>query len=123
VPLYRSRADQFGDLVLEAVSRLEPRWEAELARIEFAVQEVPDHDPPDDAVEPVPLASLDPGAEDRPGQPGHKPRIVLFRRALLARAEDEEELAELVLDVVVEEVAQLLGLDPEAVDPDYPGDD
>jgi hypothetical protein len=30
--------------VLEAVARLEPRWEAELSDIEFAVQEVPDAD-------------------------------------------------------------------------------
>ncbi|MDQ1485043.1 MAG: Zincin-like metallopeptidase, partial [Actinomycetota bacterium] len=30
-----------------------------------------------------------------------------------------EELAELVHDVVVEEVAEFLGLEPEAVDPGY----
>ena len=45
---------------------------------------------------------------------------MLYRRPLLARAEGEEELADLVLDVVVEEFAQLLGIDPEAVDPGYP---
>jgi predicted Zn-dependent protease with MMP-like domain len=118
VPLNRSRAQQFGDLVLEAVARLEPRWESELARIEFAVQEVPDHDPPDDTPDAVPLAGLDPGSQD-PADPGHGPRIILYRRALLARADDEEELAELVLDVVVEEVARLLGVDPEIVDPGY----
>ena len=44
VPLYRSRAQQFDDIVLEAVARLEPRWEAELSGVEFAVQEVPDAD-------------------------------------------------------------------------------
>ena len=104
--------------MLEAVARLEPRWESELAGIEFAVQEVPDHDPPDDAPDAVPLAGLDPGSED-PQDPAHGPRIILYRRALLARADDEEELADLVLDVVVEEVARLLGLDPEVVDPDY----
>jgi hypothetical protein len=41
----------------------------------------------------------------------------------MARAEGEDELGELVLDVVVEEFARLLGLDPQIVDPDYPGDD
>ena len=30
--------------MLEAVARLEPRWETELADVEFAVQEVPDFD-------------------------------------------------------------------------------
>jgi predicted Zn-dependent protease with MMP-like domain len=110
VPLHRSRAQQFGDLVLEAVARLEPRWESELSRVEFAVQEVPDSDPPDNVADAVPLARLDSGPE---------PRIVLYRRALLARADDEDELADLVLDVVVEEFARLLGIDPEAVDPGY----
>ena len=47
---------------------------------------------------------------------------MLYRRPLMARAEGEEELAELVLDVVVEEFARLLGIDPEAVDPGYPDD-
>jgi predicted Zn-dependent protease with MMP-like domain len=118
VPLHRSRAQQFGDLVLEAVAQLEPRWESELSRIEFAVQEVPDHDPPDDAPDAVPLAGLDLGSPD-PLDPGHGPRIILYRRALLARADDEDELADLVLDVVVEEFARLLGVDPQIVDPGY----
>jgi predicted Zn-dependent protease with MMP-like domain len=122
VPLHRSRAQQFGDLVLEAVARLEPRWQAELAQIEFAVQEVPDRDPPDDARDAVPLARLDPGSGDGT-DPEHGPRIILYRRALLARADGEEELAELVLDVVVEEFAALLGIDPETVDPGYDEDE
>jgi predicted Zn-dependent protease with MMP-like domain len=122
VPLYRSRAQQFGDLVLEAVARLEPRWQAELSQVEFAVQEVPDRDPPDDAGDAVPLARLESGSGD-PADPDHGPRIILYRRALLARADGEEELADLVLDVVVEELATLLGLDPEVVDPGYDEDE
>ncbi len=120
VPLYRSRAQQFDDLVLDAVTRLEPRWEAELSGIEFAVQEVPDEEIQGDDLVPVPLARLDPGETDPGAQGGaHSPRIVLYRRPLLARAEDEEELSELIFDVVVEEVAELLGLDPDAIDPGY----
>jgi predicted Zn-dependent protease with MMP-like domain len=45
------------------------------------------------------------------------PRIVLYRRPLAARADSEEELGELVFEVVVEEFARLLGIDPEDVDP------
>jgi predicted Zn-dependent protease with MMP-like domain len=37
----------------------------------------------------------------------------------MARAEDEEELSELVFDVVVEEFAEILGVDPETIDPGY----
>jgi Zincin-like metallopeptidase len=104
--------------VLEAVARLEPRWETELSGVEFAVQEVPDAD--DDA-DGVPLAQIVRGSPDTsdPGNPATAPRIVLFRRPLLARAEDEDELSELIFDVVVEEVAEILGVDPEVIDPGY----
>jgi hypothetical protein len=38
VPSYRTRAQQFDDMVLDAVARLESRWETELEGVEFAVQ-------------------------------------------------------------------------------------
>jgi predicted Zn-dependent protease with MMP-like domain len=122
VPLYRSRAQQFDDLVLEAVARLEPRWESQLSDVEFAVQEVPDFDTSEE--EGVPLARIVRGSPDAgaPGDPEDRaggPRIVLFRRPLLARAEDEEELSELIFDVVVEELAEILGVDPDIIDPGY----
>jgi predicted Zn-dependent protease with MMP-like domain len=125
VPLYRSRAQRFDDLVLEAVAQLEPRWEAELSGVEFAVEEIPAADQPDDDPEPVPLARLDPGsaAGGDPRHPARPARIVLYRRPLMARADDEEDLSELVLDVVVEEFARLLGVDPQTVDPGYPDED
>ena len=124
-PLYRSRAERFDDLVLQAVSKLEPRWEAELSGIEFAVEEIPAAELPDDEPEPVPLARLDPGSAEtgNPERPARPARIVLYRRPLMARADGDEELGELVLDVVVEEFARLLGIDPEAVDPGYPAED
>ena len=105
--------------MLEAVARLEPRWETELADVEFAVQEVPDFDTADE--EGVPLARIVRGSPDISdlGNPAAGPRIVLFRQPLLARAEDEEELSELVFDVVVEEFAEILGVEPEIVDPGY----
>jgi predicted Zn-dependent protease with MMP-like domain len=119
VPLYRSRSQQFDDIVLEAVARLEPRWETELADVEFAVQEVPDSDIME--VDGVPLARIMRGSPDTsdPMNPATGPRIVLFRRPLLARAEDEDDLSELVFDVVVEEFAEILGVEPETIDPGY----
>ena len=124
VPLYRSRAQQFDDLVLDAVARLEQRWEAELSGIEFAVQEVPDEEIRGEEMVPVPLARIDPGEADPQDPAGARsPRIVLYRRPLLARADDEDELSELIFDVVVEEFAELLGLDPDTIDPGYPESD
>jgi predicted Zn-dependent protease with MMP-like domain len=125
VPLYRSRSERFDDLVLLAVSQLEPRWEAELAGVEFGVEEIPPSDLASDDPEPVPLARLDQGSPDSgsPDRPAQPARIVLYRRPLVARADSEDDLGELVLDVVVEEFARLLGLDPQIVDPGYPGED
>jgi predicted Zn-dependent protease with MMP-like domain len=124
-PIYRSRAERFDDLVLMAVTQLEPRWETELAGVEFGVEEIPPADAPTDDPEPVPLARLEPGSPGTadPAHPAQPARIVVYRRPLMARAEGDEELGELVLDVVVEEFARLLGLDPQIVDPGYPSDD
>ena len=125
IPIYRSRSERFDDLVLVAVTQLEPRWEAELAGVEFAVEEIPPADMASDDPDPVPLARIDPesGDADNPEHPARAARIVIYRRPLMARADGEEELGELVLDVVVEEFARLLGLDPQIVDPGYPGED
>jgi predicted Zn-dependent protease with MMP-like domain len=119
--MYRTRAQQFDDMVLDAVARLEPRWESELAGVEFAVQEVPEAEELADDSGPLPLARVVPGSLDPrdPASPASPTRIVVYRRPLLARAEDDDELGDLIFDIVVEEFARVLGLDPEAVDPGY----
>lgn len=119
VPLARSRSEQFDDLVLDAVEHLEGRWEKELAGVEFAVDPVPDlaadAEPGEELVgdDGVPLARLVAGSG------GAASRIVIYRRPVEARAPDRAELADLVHDVVVEQVARLLGVDPDVVDPPY----
>ncbi len=117
-PLSRSRSQQFDDLVLDAVEEIERRWPAELKGVEFAVEDVPPELPEfdSDVLEDgrVPLARLVPV----PGRSDRAPaRIVLYRRPLEARALDREDLGDLVHDVVVEQVAHLLGKDPDEVDP------
>jgi predicted Zn-dependent protease with MMP-like domain len=125
IPLARSRAEQFDDLVLDAVEDIERRWERELAGVEFAVEDVPwvEHTSPDEVVldadvlddGSVPLARVLPAhREDGREVP---PRIVVYRRPLEIRAHDREDLADLVRDVVVDQVAVLLGRDPEEIDP------
>ena len=114
VPLSRTRAEIFDDLVLDTVENLERRYAKELAGVEFAVEDVPpqlnvyDSDVLEDGD--VPLARLLPG---RPGRHGVPPRIVLYRRPLEFRAMDRDDLADLVHDVIIEQVANLLGVDPE----------
>ncbi|UMG94658.1 metallopeptidase family protein [Nocardioides sp. TF02-7] len=49
-------------------------------------------------------------------------RLVVFRRPIEHRAADRSDLEAMVLTVVVEQVADLLGLPPSEVDPRYPDD-
>jgi predicted Zn-dependent protease with MMP-like domain len=57
------------------------------------------------------------------GRIGENQMTMGWPAARLARADDEDDLGELVLDVVVEEFARLLGLDPHTVDPGYPDEE
>ena len=125
VPLTRTRGEQFDDLVLDAVEELEHRWERELAGVEFAVEDVPwvEHTDPDEVVPDadvlddgsVPLARLLPAHRENGRDVAA--RIVIYRRPLELRAHDRDDLADLVRDVVVDQVAVLLGRDPEEIDP------
>jgi len=121
VPLYRTRSEQFDDIVLDAVARLEPRWEAELASVEFAVQEVPEPEELADDSGDIPLARVIPGTPDRgdADRPATPTRIVVYRRPLLARADNDDDLSDLVYEVVVEELARALGIDPDTIDPHF----
>jgi predicted Zn-dependent protease with MMP-like domain len=114
VPLSRTRAAAFDELVVEAVEHLESQWGDELEQVQFAVEDVPPaallgRSP----VEPVPLGAWFPATDGRPAQ------IVVYRRPIEARSSGTDEVAELVHDVVVEKVADLLGLDPDVIDPGY----
>jgi predicted Zn-dependent protease with MMP-like domain len=122
--MYRTRSQQFDDMVLDAVARLESRWETEPTRVEFAVQEVPEADELVDDSSPLPLARTVPGEPERtdPARPATPARIIVYRRPMMARSENDSELSELVFDVIVEEFAGFLGLDPDSVDPGYHGD-
>lgn len=114
VPLARTRAEIFDDLVLDTVEALERRYAKELADVEFAVEDVPpelnvyDSDVLEDGE--VPLARLQPV---RFGESQSRARIVLYRRPLELRASHRDDLADLVHDVIVEQVANLLGVDPD----------
>lgn len=105
-----TRAERFDELVLTALSRLERRWGEQLDSIEVVVEEVPDPDGPEAA--PVPLGRSEPPTGDRPA------RIVVYRRAVEARARGQRARETLVHEVVVERLAELLGVDPGTVDPD-----
>lgn len=122
LPLSRTPAQIFDELVLDAVAHLEPQWGEQLAQVEFAVEDVPqvlaegvedgyDSEIVDDAQ--IPLGRVL-GAD---ANPAGRAMIVIYRRPLESRAFDPEDLSELVLEVVVDRLAYLLGLDPDEIDP------
>jgi Zincin-like metallopeptidase len=121
VPRTRSRGERFDEFVLDAVEELEARWAAELAGVEFAVEDVPsaggaqavEFDPEVVVDRGVPLGRL-----LRAGIPGAPaPTIVVYRRPVEARARGAEDRADLVFTIVAELVAELLGRDVDDIDP------
>ncbi len=117
LPGARTRAERFDDDVLDAVERLEKRWGAELAGVEFGVEDVPPSAPAPWEEGTVPLGRYFPAD----ALAGLSHRIVVYRRPIETRAEGPRDLADLVRDVVVEQVAHLLSRAPEDVDPEYRG--
>jgi predicted Zn-dependent protease with MMP-like domain len=108
--------ERFDELALSIVTSVDRRWQDELGLVEYAVEDAPQI-PDDWHPETVPLSSLVRGARGAPT------RLVLFRRPIEHRAESRAELEALVLTVVVEQVAELLGIDAEQVDPRYESGD
>ncbi|MFC9331517.1 metallopeptidase family protein [Kitasatospora sp. NPDC057015] len=113
VPISLTRSELFDDYVRESVERLERRW-PQLIDVEFAVQEVPQ--PGQGGEDPeggVPLGRV------QPAQQGRKSRIVVYRRPVEIRAKSREDRAALVHEILIEQVADLLGMSPDAIDPRY----
>lgn len=110
LPAHRTRAERFDDLVLASVERLELRWAGDLDGTEFGVEDVPPSAP-------APWEHGVPLGRCFPRDSGLPARIVVYRRPIEERADGRLELAELVHDVLVEQVAHLLNRPPEDVDP------
>src|SRR3954451_18686317 len=125
-PAARTRAEKFHALVLVALEPIELRWGSELVDLDLAVDDVPEVDEtsPDKVVwgqgvledTGVPLAQLVPAGVDPDGMPS-RARIVLYRRPLETRAKhSDDDLADLLHEVLVEQVAEYLNIEPDAVD-------
>ncbi len=112
VPAARTRAERFDDIALRVMRAVVRPWSAQLGHVELAVEEVPVL-PAGWNDNSVPLCSYVPGSGTA------APRLVLFRRPLEHRAEGLLELETLLLTVVVEQLAEVLGLPPEDVHPGY----
>lgn len=107
----RTQRERFDALVLGIVTDIDERWSDRLGLVEYAVEDAPLI--PDDWTGNVPLSSLVRGTGTQ------ATRLVLFRRPIEHRCETRSDLEAMVLTVVVEQVAELLGIEAEEVDPRY----
>lgn len=111
VPGYRTPSEVFDEHVRAAAELLEERWASRWGHVEFGTENVPpsgstpwEHG--------VPLGRL------FPADAGQAARIILYRRPVEQRAAPED-LGYLVRDIVIENVAHLVGRRPEEVHPSY----
>ena len=111
VPAMETRRERFDALVLDSADRVRPHLGSRYAELEFAVEEVPPQDPAPWEEQTAPLGRLLRGTTSRPH------RVVVYRRPVEARAQDDLDLADIVREVVTEQVAALLGVPPHEIDP------
>ena len=111
VPAMETRRERFDALVLDSADRVRPHLGGRYAELEFAVEEVPPQDPAPWEEQTTPLGRLLRGTTSRPN------RVVVYRRPVEARAQDDLDLADIVREVVTEQVAALLGVPPHEIDP------
>jgi hypothetical protein len=123
VPLSRTRPERFDDLVLDAVEQVERAVKDDaalaerLAAVEYGIEEVPPESAIDAAVagaEPLPLA------RGEAAEAGNPPRVVLYRRPIELRAPDPRDREGVVHEVVVDRLAELLGVTIDQLDPPLP---
>ncbi|MBD2759061.1 metallopeptidase family protein [Yimella sp. cx-573] len=106
VPAMRSRSDRFDEVVLDAFERVCDRAELRKSPIELAVEDVPPSDP-------APWEDQIALARAFPAQNSLPARVVVYRRPIETRAATEAELVELIHLVMCEQIAGLLGIDPD----------
>lgn len=99
------RRDRFDELVLDAAEAVEDRLGHPLGT-ELAVEEVPPSDPAP-WEHGVALGRLFPAERGLPA------RLVVYRRPVEQRAHDDTDLAAIIYEVVAEQVARMLGRDPD----------
>jgi hypothetical protein len=126
VPGWRSRAERFDMAVLEAYEPIERRWQERLSGLDVAVDEIPrisakDPEsvqwPPEVVADgPIALARLIAAGVDVRGG-ATRARVVLFRKPIERRAKDTVELAELLHEILVAQVATYLDVEPSVIDP------
>ncbi len=125
VPAFRSRSDAFDRAAMNAYADLDALWHDALTGLDLAVDDIPrmlPRDPesvqwPDEVTAdgPVPLARLIAAGIDAAGRPT-RAQLILFRRPIELRAHDDAELPEILREVLIQQLANYLGIDEQTVE-------
>ncbi|WP_104055196.1 MULTISPECIES: metallopeptidase family protein [unclassified Arthrobacter] len=111
---FRSRSERFDTWVLESAQRLERLWGESIQSYQFVVQDIPPGLEELAATRGnIPFGAGTPAAGPRPAV------ITVYRHPIESAARGLVPVSELIHDVVVEQLATLIGMDPETVDPTY----
>ncbi|AOZ73449.1 hypothetical protein BK816_03405 [Boudabousia tangfeifanii] len=113
MPLWQSYRDQFDTIVAQVFGEIVKKYPP-AAEVELAVEEVPPSDPPSWEHGAIRLGKT--FAKDR--RLGLKSRVVLYRQPIVRRCDEKELLAGLIKLVLVENLASLLGVLPDTLDPE-----
>lgn len=108
---------RFEELLHDVITSLESNPAGTLADVEFVIADIPDLNNLDPARgEGIPLArnealvsSIGPV----------KTRITVYRHPITVRCAEGSELAALLLDVVIEQLADIWGVEPDEIDDRY----
>ncbi len=118
VPGSRTRGEKFEDLVVDSAERLRELWPAALGNVGWLVEEIPgDLEALVASGEPAPLGKYTRGTPAMGGQPEQLPVVAIYRHPVEALCDTPGQVRELVHEVMIDQVAGLLNIDPDTVDP------
>ncbi|MFQ4147797.1 metallopeptidase family protein [Arthrobacter sp. LAPM80] len=118
LPGSRTRSEKFEDLVVDSAERLRTLWPEALGGVDYLVEEVPDQlEARIASGKPAPFGKFTRAVPATPDAPAEPALIAIYRHPVEVLCDTDGQLRELVHEAVVEQVAGLLNLDPEMVDP------
>ncbi|WP_170133100.1 metallopeptidase family protein [Arthrobacter livingstonensis] len=118
MPAARTRSEKFEDLVVDSAERLSELWSAQLADVEYLVEEVPDNlEALIASGAQAPLGKYSAAVPSGSISATTHPLIVIYRHPVEALCDSPGQVRELIHEVLIEQVAGLLNIDPDSVDP------